>query len=41
MEVAIERLGTRLKIIDGVSRPWGMAVRDNGNFVVAEWGEAG
>ena len=40
MEVTIERLGTQFKIIakDEVSKPWGVAVRDNGKFVVAEWG---
>ena len=29
---------TPAKIIKGVSEPWGVAVRDNGEIVVAEWG---
>ena len=37
-ELPIQRLGSPIKNIEGVSQPWGMAVRDNGEIVVAEYG---
>ena len=35
----IQRPETPTKIIKGVSEPWGVAVRSNGEIVVAEWGD--
>ena len=36
VKVPIQRLGTPVRIIDKVSQPWGVAVRDSGETVVAE-----
>ena len=37
VKLPIQRLGTPIKTIDEVSKPWSLAVRDNGEIVVAEF----
>ena len=38
-QVLVKRPEPPTKIIKGVSEPWGVAVRSNGEIVVAEWGD--
>ena len=38
-KVVVQQICAPVKIMSGVSSPWGVAVRDNGELAVAEWGD--
>ena len=38
-KVVVQQICAPIKIMSGVSYPWGVAVRDNGELAVAEWGD--